>query len=292
MIESLKTICKTLENIDLVNYNTYKIHCVSKCIVFPSNVEELKNVLKIVKNNKSKYLIIGNGSNIILPEYYDGVVIKLEKFDKCIIDENEVYVECGYMINKLAMELVNLGYSCLEWASGIPGTIGGCIYNNAGAYKSEIKDVLISATVFDGDNVIEYDNNDMKFEYRNSIFKENKNLIILSCKLKLVKSDKNELMEIVRERTEKRIKTQDLSHPSCGSVFRNPEGIAAGKLIDDLGLKGYKINDAMISNIHANFIINNGNAKGEDIIKLINKIKKDVKDNYDIDLILEQEIIR
>ena len=218
--------------------------------------------------------------------YYDNQEIK------CEINDDYVYVECGYMINKLALELVNKGYSALEWASGIPGTIGGCIYNNAGAYKSEISDVLISVNVFDGKDIKEIDTSKLEFEYRDSIFKKNKNLIIISCKIKINKSSKEELMELITERTNKRIQTQDLSHPSCGSVFRNPENVPAGKLIDDLGLKGYSINGAGVSNIHANFIINNGNATQKDIVELIDKIKKDVKDTYNIDLILEQEIIK
>ncbi len=292
MIEELKRVCKLDEEVDMTLYNTYRLHTKAKCVVFPCDINELKKVLEIVKNSNSKYLILGNGSNVILPDYYDGVVIKLDNFNKCEINDDYVYVECGYMINKLALELVNKGYSALEWASGIPGTIGGCIYNNAGAYKSEISDVLISVNVFDGKDIKEIDASKLEFEYRDSIFKKNKSLIIISCKIKINKSSKEELMELITERTNKRIQTQDLSHPSCGSVFRNPENIPAGKLIDDLGLKGYSINGAGVSNIHANFIINNGNATQKDIVELIDKIKKDVKDTYNIDLILEQEIIK
>ena len=290
MIDKLKKVCKLDEEVDMTLYNTYRLHTKAKCVVFPCNIDELKKVIEIVKNEK--HLILGNGSNVILPDYYDGVIIKLDNFNKCEINDDYVYVECGYMINKLAMELVNNGYSALEWASGIPGSIGGCIYNNAGAYKGEMSDVLISVTVLDGTDVKEMNTSELEFGYRTSIFKKNKNLIVLACKIKITKSSKKELMELVTERTNKRIQTQDLSHPSCGSVFRNPDNVAAGKLIDDLGLKGYSINDAKVSNIHANFIINNGNATGEDIINLINKIKKDVKDTYDIDLVLEQEIIK
>ena len=291
MIESLKKICKLEENVDMTLYNTYRLHAVAKCVVFPSTIDELKEVINILKDNNSKYLVLGNGSNVILPNYYNGVIIKLDNFNKCEIHKDYVYVECGYMINKLAMELVNKGYSALEWASGIPGSIGGCVYNNAGAYNSSISDVLISVSVFDGNNVKEMNNSELEFEYRDSIFKKNKNLIILSCKIAIKKSSKEELISLVTERTNKRIQSQDLSHPSCGSVFRNPESAPAGKLIDDLGLKGYSINGASVSKIHANFIINENNATQKDIVNLINKIKKDVKDTYDIDLVLEQEII-
>lgn len=292
MLDELKNICKIIENVDMTMYNTYRLHTKSKCIVFPSLIDELKEVIKILKKYNEKYFVIGNGSNIILPEFYDGVIIKLDVFNKCEIKDNSVYVESGYMINKLALDLVNLGYSGLEWATGIPGTIGGCIYNNAGAYKGEIADILVSAEIFDGKNICEYSNSELKFEYRNSLLKKDKNLIVLSCKLKLEKGSKEELKKLVEERTNKRLQTQDLSHPSCGSVFRNPDTVPAGKLIDDLGLKGYKLNGAMVSKIHANFIINDGDAKSEDIINLIEKVKKEVKKNYGIDLILEQEIIK
>ncbi len=289
MIEKLNKICETKEEFDLTKYNTYRLNSISKCVVFPSNIDELKEVLNVVKDYK--HMILGNGSNVILPPYYDGVIIKLDKFNACELHDDYVYAECGYMINKLSMDLVEKGYSGLEWASGIPGTIGGCVYNNAGAYNSSISEILISATIYDGKEIIELNNEEMNFSYRDSILKHNKNLILLSCKLKIVSADKEELKQIVSERTQKRLQTQDLFHPSCGSVFRNPEGVASGKLIDDLGLKGFNINGAMVSKIHANFIINDDNATQEDIVNLINKIKKDVKDAYDIDLVLEQEII-
>lgn len=292
MEEELNKICKVEYDVDLTSHNTYRIHSVGKYMVFPTSFDDVKNILDVVNKYNFKYLILGNGSNVILPEYYDGVIIKLNNLSKYEIFDDYVYAEAGVMINKLAQELVNLGYSALEWATGIPGTIGGSVYNNAGAYKSSISDVLISALVYDGKEIKEYSNSELQFEYRDSIFKSNKNLIILSCKLKITKSNKKELKDLVIDRTNRRIQTQDLSHPSCGSVFRNPTDVPAGKLIDDLGLKGYHINDAMVSNIHANFIINSGNASSEDIIELINYIKLKVKEKYNIDLVLEQEIIK
>lgn len=292
MIEELNKICKIIENADLTIYNTYRLNSFCDVLASVNNIEELKSVINVLKKYKSKWFIIGNGSNIILPSHYDGVVIKLDGFNDVKIYENKVYVESCYMINKLALMLVNNGYKGLEWASGIPGTIGGSVYGNAGCYGSSISEVLISATIFDGENIVKLTNNELNFKYRYSLLKENKNYIILSCEFKIEKSNKNELKELVSQRTKKRIESQDLTHPSCGSVFRNPEGTSAWKLIDGVGLKGYNINGAMISNKHANFIINNGDATGKDIIKLIELIKKEVKNKYNIDLILEQEIIK
>jgi len=292
MIEELNKICKIIQNADLTTYNTYRLNSFCDVFVSVNNIEELKSVINVLKKYKSKWFIIGNGSNIILPSYYDGVIIKLDGFNDIKIYEDKVYVESCYMINKLALTLINKGYKGLEWASGIPGTVGGSIYGNAGCYGSSISEVLINATIYDGENIIKLTNEELNFKYRYSLLKENKNYIILSCEFKIEKSNIEELKEIVFDRTKKRIETQDLSHPSCGSVFRNPEGTSSWKLIDGVGLKGYNINGAMVSNKHANFIINNGNATGKDIIELIKLIKEEVKKKYNIDLVLEQEIIK
>ena len=196
------------------------------------------------------------------------------------------------MINKLSMELSKLGYKGFEWASGIPGTIGGCIYNNAGCYGSEISDNLIDVTVFCDNKIYCLRKDELSFSYRNSTFKMNNKFVILKAKFKFEKGDPEELLDLIKVRTNKRIESQPLEYPSCGSVFRNPDGFIAGKLIDEANLKGKCVGGAMVSNKHANFIINNGNATPEDIIKLINEIKNTIKKNYNIDLVLEQEIIK
>lgn len=292
MIEELSKICKIIENENLKKYNTYKLDCSCKVIIFPSTIEELKDSLNIIKKNKSKWFILGNGSNIILPKYYDGVIIKLDNLNKCTINDNNIYVESGYMLNKLANELSNKGYTGIEWATGIPGTIGGAIYGNAGAYKSSMSEILVDVTLLDNENIITLKNEELEFSYRDSLLKHRKNLIVLSCNIKLEKGNTEEIKKTIEERTLKRIETQPLEYPNCGSVFRNPEGMAAGKLIDDSGLKGYTEGGAKISEKHANFIINYDNATSEDIIKLIELIKDKIKKNYNIDLVLEQEIIK
>ena len=290
MIDKIKNNFECIEEIDLKKYNTLKLNSKAKLMVFPKNEKELIEVLELLKDEK--HFVIGNGSNIILPNYYDGVIIKLEKLNNYKIEDDILYVESGAMINYIANTTANMGYGGLDYATGIPGTIGGSIYGNAGCYGSSISDVLIDAKVYDGDKIITLKNKDFMFKYRYSMLKDNKDLIIISARFKLEKKDKEELKKQILERTNKRIATQDLSHPSNGSMFRNPEGLIAGKLIDDLGLKGYHVNDAMVSLKHANFIINNGKATQEDIIKLVEKIKKDVKKEYDIDLVMEQEIIK
>lgn len=292
MIKELNKILDVKLDFDLFNYNTYKLNSTAKVFLSIKNVEELKQVIEILNKYKSKWFVIGNGSNIILPSYYDGVVIKLDGFNDYKINEDRVIAGSCCMINKLANNISNLGYKGLEWACGVPGTIGGSVCGNAGCYGSSISNVLESCTVLDNGKIKELSNNDLMFDYRTSMLKENKNIIVLDATFKIEKSDTETLKSFISEKMEARRKSQDLAHPSNGSVFRNPNGLSAGKLIDDLGLKGYTIGGASISMIHANFIINNKNAKSEDIINLIDFIKQEVKKHYDIDLVLEQEIIK
>ncbi len=292
MIEKLSKICETIENIDLKNYNTFRFDCNAFAMIKPCNEKELIDAINLIKENNYKYFVIGNGSNIILPDYYNGIIVNLEKFNKYEIKDDVLNVESGCMLNKIATEISYKGYKGLEFASGIPGTIGGSVVGNAGAFNSSISEVLLNIKVYDGKSIKELFNKELKFEYRNSMLKNNKNIIVLSCKFKLSKSNVEDIKKIILENTKKRISSQDLTHPSNGSVFRNPSGYSAGKLIDDLGLKNYKIGGAYISPKHANFIVSDGTAKSSDVIKLINKVKREVKKHYNIDLVLEQEIIK
>ena len=282
---------KILENQDIKDYTTYKLSGKIKTVIYPENKEDLISLIKYLRKNKIKHMIIGNGSNLIFKGNYDGVIIKLNKFNKLIVNDAFVTVGAGYNLIKLAIKTANLGLSGLEFASGIPGTIGGAVYMNAGAYNSSMSDVVLEIEALDDNlNLITLTNKELNFSYRNSILKT-KNYICLNAKLKLKKQNKEEILNLIKARKQKRLISQPLEFPSADSVFRNPEGLYAGKLIEDLGLKGTKIGDACISEKHANFIINNGNASGEDIEKLIILIKNKVKEKYNIELISEQEII-
>ncbi len=291
IVEKLKKICEVKENYDLVSYNTFKLHSICKAFVIAITEKELIKVCEILFNSNEKYLVIGNGSNIILPKYFDGFIIKYcnNLYD---IKNNTLSASSGCMLNRVASEMSAMCYTGWEWATGIPGTLGGSIVGNAGAYKSSISDLLIKARVYDGKEIYEMSNEDFKYEYRNSSLKGRRDIVILSAEFKLTKGDNDQIRDLIFDRTKRRIETQDLKNPSNGSVFRNPEGLSAGKLIDDLGLKGLSVNDAMVSKIHANFIINTGNATSKDIIKLIKIVKEKVKEHYDIELHLEQEIIK
>lgn len=282
-----------LENGSLKDYNTYKIGGNAKYIVKPSSVDNLINLIEYLKKENINFLVIGKGSNIILPdEDFDGVLILLDNLNKYVIKDNVVEVEAGIVLGTFIMNLVNNNLGGLENLCGIPGTLGGAIVGNAGCYGSLISDYLVSVTYLENGTIKTISKNNCNFSYRDSIFKRDKNKIILSCKFELNKSNKEDMLEVIKENTLKRKNSQPLEYPNAGSVFRNPEGVAAGKLIEDLGLKNYNINGASVSNKHANFIINKDNAESKDIVTLIEFIQEKVEKEYGIKLILEQEIIK
>lgn len=293
MIENFINKYEVFFDISLLKYNTYKLDVKCKCLIFPKDIEELIDILKIIKENNYKYYILGNGSNVIFKnDYYDGIIIKLDRFNKVNIENKIVTSECGVSLMKLSNMTIKENLSGLEFAYGIPGLVGASIAMNAGAYKEELSDILVSVKLLDKDlNVIEKKKEELNFSYRNSILKNNKDYIVLECTFKLIDGNKEEMIEKVNKRREKRLLTQPLEFPSAGSVFRNPEGMFAGELIEKCNLKGYNINGAEVSEKHANFIINKGGAKGEDIVKLINIIKEKVKEQFNVDLYLEQIII-
>ncbi len=286
---SLDEFGEVTVNIDLYEYNTYKVHSIAKYLIIVDNIVKLTKLINYLNAENLKYFVIGNGSNIILPSFYDGVVIKLNIND-LEIKNDKVIVGASYMINRLSMDSINHNLSGLEWASGIPGTIGGSIYGNAGAYNDSISNYVEEIEVLENNHIKILKKNDIFFEYRSSSLQK-RNLIILKATLKLKKGNKDESLALVNDRLQRRINTQPLDYPSAGSVFRNPDGFYAGKLIEDLNLKGTTIGGAKISEKHANFIINTGSATGENIIELINLIRTKVKEKYQIDLILEQKII-
>ena len=217
-------------------------------------------------------------------------MIKL-KFNSLLIKDNFIEVGASYMINKLALETVNKGLKGLEWASGIPGTIGGSIVNNATCFKGELMPLIIKLDVLDNGEFKTITTKDFEYSYHYTSLKE-KNIIVLKAYLKLESGKREELLQVIKDRTLKRRETQPIKYPSAGSVFRNPENAdPAGKLIEEAGLKGLSIGGAEVSLKHGNFIINKNNATGEDIKKLISKVHKEVLTKYNIDLILEQEII-
>ena len=283
---------KLNENLQL--HTTYKVGGTCKYFITPKDVDELIELVKYLKENNIKYMVLGNGSNTIFSsKEYDGVIINLTNLNSMEIKDNKIYVESGYQLIKLSMDALNKGLSGLEFAAGIPGNIGGAVFMNAGAYKSDMSKLIKEVTFLDENlDIKTLSKEELNFSYRKSLFQDHPEYIILSTVLELEEGIKEEIKELMDNRKERRISSQPLDYPSAGSVFRNPsEDIFAGKLIEDLGLKGYQIGGAQISEKHANFIINVGGATGEDIKALIDLVKAKVKEKYNIDLHVEQRFI-
>lgn len=283
-----------LENVSLKKYNTYRVECIANFIVFPKNEEELLIIIKYIKDNNIKSLVLGNGSNVIFAnEKFNGIIIKLDRLNELTYNKKTVTAGAGYSLIKLSLDTIENGLSGLEFASGIPGCVGASVAMNVGAYNCELSKVIKSVKVITPNlEIKEMKPEELDFSYRDSFLKRNKDFIVLSATFELEDGDKEEMKKTVKEKQEKRISSQPLEYPNAGSVFRNPEGMYTGELVEKLNLKGYNINNAEISTKHANFIINKGNAKGKDIVALIEKIKKEVKNNYNVDLVLEQIIIK
>ena len=281
------------EEASLKKYNTYRVAVNCAFLVFPKDEAELILVLKAIKKLNLKYLILGNGSNIIInTDYYDGVVIKLDKLSSIEYKGDTVTAGAGVSLARLAMDTIERSLSGLEFAAGIPGAVGASTAMNAGAYNKDLAMVIKEVKFLNGNLGIETkEPDDLAFDYRDSFFKHHPECIVLSTTFTLTAGDKEEMHCQVTERRKKRQASQPLDMPSAGSVFRNPDNMYAGELIEKCNLKGYNINGAEVSTKHANFIVNTGSATGKDIVALITKIKKEVKKNYNVDLKLEQIII-
>ena len=292
-LERMK-ITKYDKDVLMKNYTTYRVGGKAKYIAYPKNVDSLVSLIEYLKNNNIKYKIIGNGSNLLFSDRdYDGVLIKLSEFDEIkFIGKDKVRVGAGYNLIKLSLVTAKKSLTGLEFASGIPGTVGGSVFMNAGAYKSDMGYVVESVKVLTPDlNIINLENKEMNFHYRTSFLKTHPDYICLEVVFKLNKGEKEVIEDLIRERRQRRLESQPLEYPSAGSVFRNPTGDFAGRLIEESGLKGKKHGGAMISDKHANFVINYKNATADDIKYLIDMAHQEVKENYDIDLKVEQEFV-
>lgn len=284
---------KILQNVDLSMYTTYKLNAIGRYLVIPNDIDDLMRLMKYITENGLKYKIIGGGSNLIFENsVYDGILISLSKFDDILIKDTQIHVGVGASLMKVALKVSRMGLTGMEFATGIPGTVGGAIFNNSGAYKSDMGYIVESISVLTPDLKIKtMYNKDLNFHYRTSFLKENLGYICLDATIILKKGDKEIIHSVIEDRKKRRLMTQPLEYPSAGSVFRNPVGMYAGELIENVGYKGKMVGGAKVSEKHANFIVNYASATGQDIVTLINEIKEKVKEKYNVDLILEQEII-
>lgn len=276
-------------------HTSFKIGGTADEFIKATNEEELKEAIKYAKGKNLKITIIGNGSNLlVLDKGIRGLVIKID-IQKLEIGRKEKYAEItvgsGYKTMALGIKLMNEELSGFEELSGIPGTIGGAIFMNAGAYGKEIKDINISTKCMDYDGeIFELSNKEQEFEYRSSVFNK-KDYIILETKLRLEYGKKEEIKKKMDEYLSSRKEKQPIEYPSAGSTFKRQEGIITAKLIDECGLKGFQIGGAKVSEKHAGFVINSDNATAKDVIDLIKYIKEKVNEKYGIKIKEEIRIV-
>lgn len=282
---------RVLKNEQMSKHTSMKIGGPADIFVRANNLDELKNVIDVCKNHAVNLTVIGNGTNILVKDKgIRGVTVKLD-FKNIKIDGEKIEAEAGVQLPILAKIAYENSLSGFEFASGIPGTVGGAVKMNAGAYGFEFKDVVIETTYLDKKlNLITISNQEHKFSYRHSIFDETGDIII-STKLKLKKEKQENIKRKMEENTKKRREKQPVNYPNAGSIFKRKKEYIPAEIIDKCGLKGYNINDAYISEKHAGFIVNKGNAKAEDVLNLIEHIRQTVKGKYNINLELEIKII-
>ncbi|MDQ0482800.1 UDP-N-acetylmuramate dehydrogenase [Guptibacillus hwajinpoensis] len=274
-------------------HTTIRIGGPADLLIEPKNTESLKKIMMAIHEHDVKWRAIGRGSNLLVSDKgIDGVVIKLGKgMDDLELNGTELRVAGGYSLIKLVTLISKEGLSGLEFAGGIPGSVGGAVYMNAGAHGADISDILTKALVLFKDGSLEWlTNKEMEFSYRTSILQQRSGIVVEAI-FDLKKGNKDSIIEEMNKNKDYRSDTQPWKEPCCGSVFRNPLPNHAGKLVEQSGLKGHRIGGAQISSLHGNFIVNVGGAKADDVLALINLVKMTVKDRYDIDLQTEVEIV-
>lgn len=283
------------QNENMANYTSFKIGGKADILIKLKDIEQLKNILQYAKENKILITIIGNGSNVLIKDKgIRGITLKLD-FNQVEIEEQKekvfVSVDAGVKLGMLANIFQKKGITGFEFASGIPGTIGGAIRMNAGAYGKEMKEIVREVTYINSDGILKtLQNEELNFSYRHSRFKEEQDIII-NAKLELEKGNINQIKEKMENYKKSRNEKQPINMPSAGSTFKRGNNFISAKLIDEAGLKGYSIGGAQVSEKHAGFIVNTGNATAEDVINLIDYVIKVVYEKFGKILELELEII-
>ena len=286
-----------LENEIMIDENMsdhiyFKVGGKADILLTPSTIEQLAETVKICKENSIPYYIIGNGSNLLVKDGgIRGIVIDLTRLNKIQSKGNFIKAEAGVLLKDVSDRAVENSLTGFEFACGIPGSVGGAVFMNAGAYDGEIKNVILEAEVLDADgNIIVLNRDELELGYRTSkVMKEN--FIVVSAIFQLELGDKEKIEARVNELTAKREEKQPLEYPSAGSTFKRPEGYFAGKLIQDAGLKGYSIGGAAVSEKHSGFVINKGGATAKDILDLIKHIQDEVLDQFGVELHPEVRIL-
>ena len=279
---------------ELARHTTMKIGGPADLFIEPTSIEGLKKTMQLVQKYRVNWRAIGRGSNLLVSDQgIEGVVIKLGNNLKDMkLDGTQLTVGAGYSIVALAVLISKKGLSGLEFASGIPGSVGGAVYMNAGAHGSDISKILTDAHILFEDGSLQWLTNDeMEFSYRTSVLQKKRPGIVVEARFQLTEGDKEQIVAVMQKNKDYRKVTQPYDSPCAGSIFRNPLPHFAGKLIEEAGLKGFQIGGAQISEMHGNFIVNAGNAKAFDVLQLIEYVKKTIMEKYNIQMETEVEII-
>ena len=290
-IEQIVSASNVLENEPMSRHTTFRTGGPASLFIRPDNKEQLVEVMALIKKLGTEFFVLGNGSNLLVSDKgFDGVVISLSKMNDIHLEgDKDIYAEAGAMNSQIAAFARDNGLKNFEFAAGIPGTIGGAMIMNAGAYGGEMKLVTRSVTVLSPEGeIMVLDNASMEFGYRSSAIK-GRGYIVISVLLSLEKGDKETITQNMQELAAKRREKQPLEFPSAGSTFKRPEGYFAGKLIEDAGLRGFSVGDAAVSEKHCGFVINKGNATSAEIYELICEVRKRVYKNSGVTL--EPEVI-
>ena len=273
-------------------HTTFRVGGPADFFVTPKTKEDVRDVIRVCKEVGMPYYILGNGSNLLVSDAgYRGVIVQIYKeMNEVKVEGDLVKAQAGALLSGIAAKALGAELSGFEFASGIPGTIGGACVMNAGAYGGEMKDVLESVTVLTGeDKIIELGRNELELGYRTSVIAK-KGYIVLGAVLKLERGDGEKIKTYMDELKEKRVTKQPLEYPSAGSTFKRPEGYFAGKLIEDAGLRGFQVGGAQVSEKHCGFVINRDHATAADIMELMRQVQIRVKENSGVDL--EPEVKR
>lgn len=283
---------KHLQFEPMKNHTTFRIGGPAKHFYMPASVEELILVIEACRKSNEKYMILGNGSNVLfMDQGYDGVIIQIySNMNSIKIEDDVIYAEAGALLSKVASLARDNELTGMEFAAGIPGTLGGAVVMNAGAYGGEMKDIIEYVDILEEDLAVKrYLCDEMEFGYRHSIVDGSK--VVLGAAIKLDKGDVESINKKMAELKEARVSKQPLEYPSAGSTFKRPEGYFAGKLIEDSGLKGHSVGGAMVSTKHSGFVINYDNATSSDVLTLISDVQNVVYDKYGVKLEPEVRII-
>lgn len=291
LIDSLSKETKILLNEPMKNHTSFKIGGPADIVIMPGSVDDIKKVIEFAKN--IPLYVIGNGSNLLVnDEGVHGIVLKISNcLNKVEVEGEYITAEAGATLTLVSNIAKKDSLTGMEWAFGIPGSVGGAVYMNAGAYGGEMKDIVYETTYINENNqIVTINNSEHGFSYRKSMFATQKN-IILKTKLKLQKGNKDDIEAKMKELLEQRKLKQPLEYPSAGSTFKRPEGYFVGKIIEELNLKGMSIGGAQVSEKHGGFIINKGNATAKDVKMLIDYIVNEVEKVYNIKLEPEVKMI-